>query len=226
MIQLTFAAAFFVGIHFLIAGTRWRDRLIETYGERIYRIGFSSLSLLGLVWLIYAYRHAPYIETWGQLAWFKPVAAILMLVAFILAVAGVTTPNPTAVNGESLLSEAEPARGVLRITRHPFLWGIALWAIVHLIANGDAAALVLFGSLLILTIGGTRSIDAKRQKHFGEQWAHFTAATSNIPFNAIRERRNRLELAEIGWWRIALAVVLYLAILHFHSKLFGVSPLF
>ncbi|WP_077731219.1 NnrU family protein [Methylocaldum sp. 14B] len=226
MTQLTLAALFFVGIHFLIAGTRWRDRLIEKYGERIYRIGFSSLSLLGLVWLIYAYRRAPYIETWGQLAWFKPVAALLMLVAFFLAVVGLTTPNPTAVNGESLLSEAEPARGILRITRHPFLWGIGLWAIVHLIANGDAAALVLFGSLLILTIGGTRSIDAKRQRHFGEQWAKFTAVTSNIPFNAIREGRNQLKLTEIGWWRITLAVVLYLAILHFHSKLFGVSPLF
>jgi len=226
MIQLTLAALFFVGIHFLIAGTRWRDRLIEKYGERVYRIGFSSLSLLGLVWLIYAYRQAPYIETWGQLMWFKPIAALLMLVAFILAVAGVTTPNPTAVNGESLLSEAEPARGILRITRHPLLWGIGLWAVVHLIANGDAAALVLFGSLLILTIGGTRSIDAKRRRHFGKQWANFTAATSNIPFNAIREGRNQLKWAEIGWWRIALGVVLYLGMLHFHSKLFGVSPLF
>ncbi|HYE37011.1 NnrU family protein [Methylocaldum sp.] len=226
MIQLTLAALFFIGIHFLIAGTRWRDRLVARYGERVYRIGFSSLSVLGLFWLIYAYRHAPYIETWGQLAWFKPVAALLMLVAFILAVTGVTTLNPTAVNGESRLYEAEPARGILRVTRHPFLWGVGLWAIVHLIANGDAAALVLFGSLLLLTIGGTRSIDAKRQRRFGEQWAKFTAVTSNIPFNAIREGRNQLKLAEIGWWRIALALLLYLGMMHFHTQLFGVSPLF
>ena len=94
MIQLTLAASFFVGIHFLIAGTRWRDRLIAKYGERIYRGGFSILSLAGLVWLIYAYRHAPYIETWGQLAWFKPVAALLMLIAFILAVTGCDIVRP------------------------------------------------------------------------------------------------------------------------------------
>jgi len=226
MIQLTLAASFFVGIHFLIAGTRWRDRLVGKYGERVYRIGFSVLSLLGLFWLIYAYRHVPYIETWGQLAWFKPVAALLMLIAFILAVAGVTTPNPTAVSGESLLSEEEPARGILRITRHPFLWGVGLWAAAHLIANGDAAALVLFGSLLLLTTAGTRSIDAKRQRHFGERWAKFAAVTSNIPFNAIREGRNRLKLGELGGWRIALALALYLGVLHFHRQLFGVSPLF
>ncbi|BBA34563.1 uncharacterized protein sS8_2615 [Methylocaldum marinum] len=226
MIQLTLAALFFVGIHFLIAGSRGRDRLIAKYGERMYRGGFSILSLAGLFWLIYAYRHAPYLETWGQLAWFKPVAALLMLIAFILAVTGITTPSPTAVNGESLLSEAEPAQGILRITRHPFLWGIALWAVTHLIANGDVAALVLFGSLLLLALGGTRSIDAKRRRHLGEQWTKFAAATSNMPFKAIREGRNQLKIAEIGWWRIALAVALYLALLHFHAKLFGVSPLF
>jgi uncharacterized membrane protein len=226
MIQLTLAALFFVGIHFLIAGSQRRDRLIAKYGERVYRSGFSILSLASLFWLIYAYRHAPYLETWGQLAWFKPVAALLMLIAFILAVTGITTASPTAVNGASLLSEAEPAQGILRVTRHPFLWGIALWAAVHLIANGDVAALVLFGSLLLLALGGTRSIDAKRRRHLGEQWTKFEAATSNMPFKAIREGRNQLKIAEIGWWRIALAVALYLALLHFHAKLFGVSPLF
>ncbi|MGX2041550.1 NnrU family protein [Methylocaldum sp. MU1018] len=226
MIQLTLAAAFFVGVHFLIAGTRWRGRLVARYGEHIYRIGFSSLSLLGLIWLIGAYRHAPYLETWGQLAWFKPVAALLMLLAFILAVAGLTTPVPAPASGESSPPEAEPARGVLRITRHPLLWGIGLWAVAHLIANGDVAALVLFGSLLLLIAGGARSIDAKRQRNLGERWAKFAAVTSSVPFNAIRAGRNRLDLAEIGWWRIALALVLYLGMLHFHVALFGVSPLF
>jgi len=48
------------------------------------------------------------------------------------------------------------------ITRHPFLWGIALWALVHLIINGDLASLILFGSLLLLAVGGTLAIDARR----------------------------------------------------------------
>jgi uncharacterized membrane protein len=39
-----------------------------------------------------------------------------------------------------------PARGIQRVTRHPFLWGVAVWAFVHLIANGDVASLMLFGS--------------------------------------------------------------------------------
>lgn len=226
MLQLVLAALFFVGIHFGIAGTGLRDRLVRRLGEKGFRSGFSILSLLGFVWLIVAYRHAPYIETWGQLAWFKPVAAVLMLVAFVLVVAGLTTKNPAAVSGESALSEGGATHGILRITRHPFLWGIAVWALTHLIANGDAAASVLFGSLLVLCLGGMRSIDLKRRRAFGAAWERFAATTSDIPFAAIAQHRNQLRLREIGWQRLAGALLLYLAMLHFHARWFGVSPLF
>jgi uncharacterized membrane protein len=226
MVQLILAAAFFCGIHFVISGTRLRDALVSRYNERIFRAGFSLLSLIGLGWLIHAYGRAPHIETWGQPGWFKPVAALLMLPAFLLVVAGITTPNPTVVGGEGLLERAEPTRGILRVTRHPFLWGLSLWAFVHLVANGDAAALVLFGSLLILTLAGTRSIDTKRRRACGAAWEQFAAVTSNIPLAAIREGRNAWKPAEIGGWRLALALILYLAALHFHARLFGVSPLF
>jgi uncharacterized membrane protein len=226
MIQLILAAAFFCGIHFVISGTRLRDVLIGRFGEKAFRAGFSLLSLLGLGWLIHAYGQAPYIETWGQLGWFKPAAALLMLPAFVLVVAGISTPSPTVIGSEGLLNGVEPARGILRVTRHPVLWGLSLWAFLHLIANGDAAALVLFGSLLVLGLAGTRSIDAKRRRACGESWERFAAVTSNIPFAAIREGRNVWKPKEIGGWRLALALVLYLAMLHFHGRLFGVSPLF
>jgi uncharacterized membrane protein len=225
MLQLALAAAFFVGIHFLISGSRLRDTLVAKYGEKAFRAGFSVLSVLGLFWLIHAYRHAPYIETWGQPDWFKPIAAFFMLFAFLLTVAGLTTPNPTMVGGEQFLDRDEPARGILRVTRHPFLWGVSLWALPHLIANGDAAALVLFGSLLLLALGGTYSIDAKYLRLHGEKWEKFLRTTSDVPFLAIAQRRNVLKLGEIGWWRPALALVLYLAAMHFHARLFGVSPL-
>lgn len=225
MFNLTTAALFFVGIHLGIAGTRWRDSLTDRLGERVFRAAFSVLSLLGLYWLITAYRGASYIETWGQLGGFKPVAAALMLPAFLLVVLGITTRNPAAAAGESALNQDEAVRGILRITRHPFLWGLSLWALTHLIANGDAAALVLFGSLLVLCVLGTRSIDRKRRRAFGDDWVRFAAVTSSLPFVAIAQGRNRLRLGEIGWQRVAGAVLLYLAMLHFHVKLFGVSAL-
>jgi uncharacterized membrane protein len=124
------------------------------------------------------------------------------------------------------LDDVHAVHGILRITRHPFLWGLTLWALAHMIANGDLAALVLFGSLLVLCLIGTRSIDAKRQRAFGDRWERFAALTSNIPFAAIKEGRNQLKIAEIGWQRLAGAVFLYMAAMHFHAKIFGVSPLF
>ena len=226
MSQLIFAALFFIALHVGVAGTSARDRAIEKLGENIYRAAFSLLSIFGIVWLSHAYRITTYIETWGQLAWFKPIAAILMLLVFLLAVLGMATPNPMAVGGENLLMADAPARGIHRVTRHPFLWGVALWAFVHLVANGDAASLVLFGSLFVLVLVGMVSIDAKRKKACGLHWDNYAAATSIIPFQAIKQGRNQLVIVEFKVWQLVLALVLYLAVIHFHQSWFGVSPLF
>ncbi|MFZ2170714.1 MAG: NnrU family protein [Methylococcaceae bacterium] len=226
MTQLILAALFFITLHIGVSGTSARGRAIEKLGENVYRAAFSLLSLLGIVWLAHAYRVAGYIETWGQLVWFKPIAALLMLVAFLLVVLGIMTPNPMAVGGENLLMADAPARGIHRVTRHPFLWGVAVWAFVHMIANGDAASLVLFGSLLVLVFAGMISIDAKRKKTCGRHWDSYAAATSIIPFQAIKEGRNTLVIAEFKVWQLVVALVLYLVVMHFHQSWFGVSPLF
>ena len=226
MTQLILAALFFISLHVGVSGTSVRDRAIEKLGENVYRAAFSLLSLLGIVWLAHAYRVAGYIETWGQLVWFKPIAAFLMLVAFLLVVLGMTMPNPMAVGGENLLMADTPAQGIHRVTRHPFLWGVAVWAFVHLIANGDVASLVLFGSLLVVVFVGMISIDGKRKKSCGRHWDSYAAATSIIPFQAIKEGRNMLVIAEFKVWQLVVALVLYLAVMHFHQAWFGVSPLF
>jgi uncharacterized membrane protein len=115
---------------------------------------------------------------------------------------------------------------MVRITRHPFLWGVALWALVHLIMNGDLASFVLFGSLLILALGGTAAIDAKRRRMFGDHWTPFAQSTSSVPFAAILSGRNSMAPAvkEIGIIRPLAAVLAYALILYFHGRLFG-APL-
>lgn len=225
MTQLILAALFFTGLHFGVAGTSLRNVLVDKLGEKAYRIAFSILSLLGLVWLARAYSQADYIETWGQLTALKPLAAPLVLIGFLFLVLGLTTPNPTSVRNEDLLQGDAPAQGVMRITRHPFLWGVALWAFAHLLVNGDLASLVFFGSFLLLVLGGMRSIDAKRQQRYGEHWQHFAAVTSVIPFMAIWQGRNRLVFSEFKWWPVAAALAAYLVVAHFHQTLFGVAPM-
>jgi uncharacterized membrane protein len=224
MSNLIAAVAFFLGIHFGVSGTRLRDRLVAALGEKKFRGLFALTSLVGLIWLIYAYSRAPYVPLWGQLLSLKPIAAPLVLIAFVFVGVGLATPSPTVAGMESQLARGAPVRGIVRITRHPFLWGVALWALVHLTINGDLASLLLFGSLLVLSLGGTFSIDGKRRRAFGEHWQQFARATSNLPFGAIASGRNQLgaALREMGLVKPLIAAAVYVAFFLLHARLFGV----
>ena len=223
MASLVLAALFFAGIHLGVAGTRLRDRIVGAIGGA-YQAIFSIASLLGLIWLIFAYNHAPYLPAWGIPEWWKPVAIVLMLPAFLLVVIGLaTTPNPTSVGQEQRVTQ-EP-QGIVRVTRHPFLTGAALWALVHLIANGDWASLVFFGTFAVVAGAGTVSIDAKRRRSLGDAaWQGFAARTSILPFVAILQGRNSFNGNEIGVWRLLVGLAAYALTLGGHSHLIGVSP--
>ncbi len=222
MISLVLAAVFFLGIHVFVSGTGLRGVIVGTTGEKGFRALFSILSLVGIVWLCRAYGQTGEVELWGDVGWFHPVAFILMIVAFLFVGIGLTTPSPTVSGGESQLDRDQPAEGILRITRHPFLWGVAIWAFVHLVVNGDAASIVLFGSFLVLALVGPPLIDAKRRATCGDKWDRFAAVTSSVPFAAILQGRNSLKLGELGRWRIAVGLVLWIVFLRAHEWLFGV----
>jgi uncharacterized membrane protein len=221
MPNLVAACVFFLLIHFVVSGTKLRDVLVSRLGAGPYRGAFALASLAGLAWMIYAYGRAPSVPLWGFLLGFRPAAYVLVFIAFLFVVIGLMTPSPTRVGMESKLADGpDVVRGMLRITRHPFLWGVALWALVHLIVNGFLASLILFGSLLLLAVLGTISIDAKRRRNFQEQWTSFARVTSDIPFAAIIAGRNRLQPAflEIGMWRLLLAIIVYGATFYLHGR--------
>jgi uncharacterized membrane protein len=226
MLNLVLAAAVFVLIHLLVSGTRVRDGLIARIGEGPY-MGLFSLATVGaLVWMASAYGGARE----DNPVWAAPgpglrhLAIILQLLAFLLIVPGLLTPNPTSVKQEGVLDRPDAARGVLRITRHPFLWGVALWAFGHLLVNLDLASLILFGALLALAVLGTASIDAKRLRALGPKYRAFMDQTSNAPFAAVFAGRQKLRLGEIGW-RLLAALAVYAAVFWAHPHFTGVSPL-
>jgi uncharacterized membrane protein len=226
MANLIAAAVFFLGIHFGVSGTKLRDALVRLVGDKLYRGLFALASIAGLIWLIRAYSSAPYVPLWGKLLALKPVAEPLVLIAAAFVVIGVSTPSPTVAGGESQLTREVQARGMTRITRHPFLWGTALWAFVHFVINGDLASSIVFGSLLVLAVVGTASIDAKRRRVYGERWEQFARQTSNVPFAAIFAGRNQLApvLREIGIVRPLVAIAVFVALFLLHGRLFG-APL-
>lgn len=228
MHMLMAAAAAFVLLHLLVAGTRMRDVLTGAIGERAYSGLFSLASLVLLVILGFAFARArggpSDITWWSATPVTRWIQLVLQLIAVFFIVAGLTTPNPTSVGQMKVLERDDPARGMVRITRHPFLWGAVIWALGHLIVAGDFAGLVLFGALLALALVGTLSIDAKRRRRLGAAWDGFAAKTSNLPFAAIAAGRQSLSIGEIGWWRIALSLAIWAGIYLIHPLAFGVSP--
>lgn len=220
MTTLIAAAAFFAGIHLLISGTRLRDGLVARLGPKAYTAGFSLASALGLAALIYSYGEARVPQVTALLG-LRPLASTLMLVAIILIVLGIGSRGPTAVGGESKLDRADAVRGIHRITRHPMLWGIMLWALTHMLFNPQSEHLVFFGAFLLTAAVGTVSIDAKRRRKLGEPWARYEQQTSNLPFLAIAQGRNRLVLSEISLPLFIAASLIHLALQLAHARLFG-----
>jgi uncharacterized membrane protein len=225
MIDLVLAALFLPLSHFLIASTRLRDLLVRPLGERRYSLGYSLLTLAAFAWLIVAYRQAPALAMWSAPQWVQIALSPVMLVCSILVVAGLTTPNPVIVRSETLFDRPDIVRGVLRITRNPFFWGVGLFAVAHVIAIGDVAAAVAFGSVAFLGLAGAPILDAKKARRHGAAWQEFAAATSDIPFLAILQGRQRLAWREIGLWRPVLGSALFVLTLVFHHALWGGSPI-
>ncbi len=227
MVSLAAAAAAFVLLHLLISGTRLRDVLRGAIGTGPYMGLFSLASVALLAWLIFAFAAAKDLGPvfWGPSEARRWSQVVVQFFALLFVVVGLATPNPTSVRQEAGLERAGVVRGILRVTRHPFLWGVALWAAGHLLVIGTEPSLILFGSMFLLALFGTTSIDAKRAREFADAWPPFAAQTSNIPFAAVVAGRQRIQVGEIGVWRLGLAVAIWAALLVGHRYAFGVPAL-
>jgi uncharacterized membrane protein len=222
--RLALAAFAWFAIHAFIAGSELRWWLVQRMGQRAFAAFFSLLSLAALLFLIDAYRKAAFYPLWfsPRIIHFLPL--VVMPLSLILLVGAFSVPNPTAVGAEKVLQRTDAARGVLRITRHPFLWATALWSCAHLLVTGHVAAILFFGSLLATALRGTGSIDEKRRRTNKAAFLRYLEVTSNVPFAAIVQGKNRLVLKEL-WVPLVIAALLMAVLLHMHLRLFGRSPL-
>jgi uncharacterized membrane protein len=222
--RLAIAALAWFLLHAAVAGSGLRALLVQRFGDKAYRGGFSLASLGALWWLIYEYGRAPYVALWvaPRPLYFLPL--VVVPAAFVLLVGAFTVRSPTALGGEKLLDDASPARGLLRVTRHPFLWSVVLWSAAHLLVNPDAGSLIFFGALALTALRGARDIDRKRRRTNPVAFARFEAATSNVPFVAVLTGRNRLVLREV-WLPLVLGLLLALGAVALHPHFFGRSAI-
>ena len=132
-----------------------------------------------------------------------------MPVVCVLLVLGLSSPNPlsmSAVRGAAF----DPARpGIVALVRHPVLWAALLWALAHLVPNGDLAHVILFGLLALLAGGGMLIFDRRQRRRLGEEeWARLAAHSSNLPFRGLRGSGGIALPGGADVWRLVAALLL------------------
>jgi uncharacterized membrane protein len=176
---LFLSAIAFVGLHFLLSHPL-RAPLVAKLGAKGFQGLYSAVALITFGLMIYFYRligREP--QVWNLGEWVWPVGAILMWLGSILFV-GSFLGNPALPGAR--LDRGKTPQGVFAITRHPMMWGFALWAAVHFAVMGTVKALVFDGAIFFLAIVGSIGQDAKKQKLMGERFHEWTAQTAFIPF--------------------------------------------
>ena len=175
---LLFSAILFVGTHFLLSHPL-RSRLVGVLGERAFQALYSFVAIATLGSTIYFYHiigREPQLWLPGEAL--SSLATLLMWFGSILFV-GSFVRNPALPGARGPRGAPQ---GVFAITRHPMMWGFALWAIVHLLTVATPKALVLDGAILFLALVGAAAQDRKNLARRGERWHEWSAQTAFWPF--------------------------------------------
>lgn len=174
--------------------------------------------------MIWAYNTGSRLEIWAPPTFIIHGSLTAMLIAVFLIVCGATTPNPGMLDMVEKGLKCGPT-GVLKITRHPVMWGITFWGISHALANGHLEGMVFFGSLAALALIGAFHIDYRKTKRLGDQWRDYVSVTSFFPFGALLSGRTRVEKTEIKWWQTVLTILVFSGFLIGHEFIFGPNVL-
>jgi uncharacterized membrane protein len=204
----------FVGTHELLSHPL-RAPLVARIGEKGFAILYSLVALACFGGAVQVWRGIGPEPLWTPPGPVYAVCVLLMGLASVLFVGSVTAPNPAMMPGVK-----GPPQGVQRITRHPMMWAMAIWGLVHITVTGDPRMFVLAGGVVTLALLGTAMQDRKKCRQNPAYAAHM-AATSHVPFLAIMSGRQPLAALWPGLVPFAGGLVLFLAIGFAHPWLIG-----
>lgn len=172
----------FLGMHLLPVMSGMRTAMYDTLGEKRYKGAFSLVSATGLALVVIGYARAP-----AEPRLFAPypgavlIAPLAMIISFVL------------------LAAANMKTHIRRTLGHPMLIGVGIWAAVHLLANGEVRASILFGAFLAyVVIDLVSAVQRQATRKFTPQLRHDLMAA-------------------------AAGTALALIVMAFHRSLFGVA---
>lgn len=190
MNHLILGLIIFLGVHSIrIVADDWRTRTVVRYGELPWKGIYSMASLLGLGLMIWGFglaRQQP-MQLWSPPTGMRHLAALLTLGSFVL-----------------LAASYVPANAIKARLHHPMVLAVKVWALAHLLANGNLAHILLFGSFLL--------------------WSIFDFAAARR-----RDRSGDIQYQPGKWGATAITVIVGLGLwlvfaLWLHGMLIGVRP--
>ena len=142
----------FFGMH-LVPSFGGRGKIITALGEGRYLGMYAVISMIGFILIIYGKSQAGFQSIWLPPVWGAKLTVVLMVLSFILLTASNMQTN------------------IKRFTRHPMLWGVTLWSVAHLLANGDFASILWFGSFGIFSLVAMLSANIRGAKKQQQKYA-------------------------------------------------------
>ncbi len=206
MTQLILGLILFLGAHSVrMVADGWRTRCIEAWGDKTFKGVYALVALLGFYLLVVGYGEAR-LETvalWNPPRFTKHISILLMLFSSILLMAAYIPRNHFKMR-----------------MGHPMVLSVKVWALSHLIANGNLADIVLFGAFLIwavLNFRSARARDRAMSLNAAQDAADLTLSES--------ETKNQAKLLSTVITLVGGMAIWALITFVLHAKLVGVSPM-
>lgn len=202
-LSLLAAGALFAGTHYALSHPL-RAPLVRAMGERLFMLFYSLVALALFAWMIVAFDGAPAAPLlWNgaaALPWL--VSSVLTVVALALFLASLVG-NPALPQANVAGLSARKPWGVYRITRHPMMFGFALWAVAHILVAPSPRTLILAGTILVVALVGAHLQDRKKIALHDREWRAWVKRTSFWPSPA--------KLGLLGWVWLPAAILWLLA---------------
>ena len=206
LIELVAANVAFVGTHFAMSHPL-RAPMVKVLKDGGFSAVYSLVSAATLFWVYLAYKAAPAgdLPGSGEISWI--IATILTLVALVLW-AGSFAGNPAMPTPKAAEQARAEPKGMFRVTRHPMMWGFALWALSHIVLWTNLRSVITALAVGILALVGAHLQDRKKALLMGDAWNEWSAKTSYWP------RWGNLLSAGVVFWVIGIAAWLALSWAH------------
>ncbi len=209
MTWLIIGLILFLGAHSIrMVADDWRTQAIATWGEKPFKGVYSLLALVGFYAMVTGYAEARLqtVALWTPPIATRHVSVLLMLFASVLMAAAYVPRNHLKLR-----------------MGHPMVLSVKVWALAHLLANGNLADVVLFGSFLVWSVFNFKAARARDRAAAPEALrlqADGAENTSAVPGDQPIANTTATLLT------VLIGVALWaLFVFYLHVQLVGVSPL-